>query len=83
MARQSAGRAGVLEVRENYDSDTYRAVYTGPQSREVAKIIQGQLADFSVGQLINYLNDLDRDVELSVSVRKRQPEKDRKAVATV
>ena len=51
------------------------ALKIGVSQEELEKIIQGQLAGFSVGQLINCLNDLDRDVELSVSVRKRQPEK--------
>jgi predicted XRE-type DNA-binding protein len=41
---------------------------------DLTKIIEGQLSEFSVGQLITVLNCLGREVELSATVRERVPE---------
>ena len=41
---------------------------------DLAKVIEGQLSEFSVGQLITILNCLGREVELSATVRERVPE---------
>jgi predicted XRE-type DNA-binding protein len=41
---------------------------------DLSELLDGALSDFSVNQLVSYLNCLGRDVTLSASVRKRVPE---------
>ena len=53
----------------------------------LAELLEGALSKYTVNQLVQYLNCLGRDVELSASVRERAPEakgpaqKERQAVA--
>lgn len=53
----------------------------------LAELLEGAISKYTVNQLVQYLNCLDRDVELSACVRERAPEakgvsqKERQAVA--
>ncbi len=42
------------------------------EEQTLSDVLHGRLADFSIDQLIQYLNKLGRDVEFSISVRERQ-----------
>ena len=45
----------------------------GLSQHDFSELLEGALADFSVNQLVSYLNCLGRDVTLSASVWKRAP----------
>jgi len=45
----------------------------GMSEDEIAKLYKRAPFDYSVGQLVRFLNSLDRDVELSATVRERVP----------
>ena len=45
----------------------------GLVQEELEKVIEGELSGFSVGQLIEYLNCLDREVTLSAVVQEQKP----------
>jgi len=46
----------------------------GLSQHDLAELLEGALSGYSVNQLVQYLNCLGRDVELSATVRKRAPE---------
>ena len=46
----------------------------GLSASGLAKVIEGDLSDFSIKQLVDYLGCLGREVELSASVREHVPE---------
>ena len=45
----------------------------GMSEDEIVKLYKSAPFDYSVGQLVRFLNSLDRDVELSATVRERAP----------
>ncbi len=45
----------------------------GLSQHDLAELLEGALSEYSVNQLIQYLNCLGRDVELSATVRERAP----------
>ena len=57
------------------------AALLGLSQQELADLFGRGFADLSISQLIQYLHCLGQEVELSVSVSKRQPQKARKTVA--
>lgn len=52
--------SGVLEIVENFDGDTYRAVYT------VSELLRGKLSGFSTESLFRFLNALGSNVEIRI-----------------
>ena len=45
----------------------------GLRQHDLAELLEGALSKYSINQLIQYLNCLNRDVELSATVRERVP----------
>ena len=45
----------------------------GLSPHDLSELLEGALSDFSINQLVSYLNCLGRDVTLSASVRERMP----------
>jgi len=45
----------------------------GLRQHDLAELLEGALAEYSINQLIQYLNCLGHDVELSATVRERVP----------
>lgn len=45
----------------------------GMSKEELIQLLEGSIFNFSVSQLLRFLNFLDRDVELSATVRARSP----------
>ena len=68
----------IMEIEQAISSDrlTKRqaAQKLGLTQHNLSELLEGALSEFSLNQLISYLNCLGRDVTLSASVRKRVPE---------
>lgn len=45
----------------------------GLSQQSLSELLEGALSDFSISQLVSYLNCLGRDVTLSATVRERAP----------
>ncbi len=72
-----------LAIKEKRLSRQQAAQKMGLGKEELIKLLNGSPFDYSIEQLINFLDKLDRDVKLSASVLKRRPKTVCKTVAMV
>lgn len=68
----------IMEIEHAINSDgltkKQAAQKIGVSPPDLSELLEGALSDFSISQLVSYLNCLGRDVTLSASVRERVPE---------
>ena len=83
----------IMEIEQAISSERLTKKQAGQKlglsQPDLAELLEGALAEYSINQLIQYLNCLGRDVELSATVRQRVPKvagqvqgKARESVAT-
>ncbi len=72
-----------LAIKEKRLSRQQAAQKMGLSKEELIELLNGSPFDYSIDQLIHFLDKLDRDVKLSASVLKRQTKAVCKTVAAI
>ena len=67
----------IMKIEQTISSDRLTkkqaAQKLGMRQQDLTELLEGAVSEFSVSQLIQHLNSLGHDVELSATVRERAP----------